>query len=277
MPLADVHLHFNWDHRELISADAVIAQLKRQSVQLGVVFSTPSELARELHAADPRRIIPLFSPYTTPTARHTWFGDADLPGKVRAALASGVYRGIGEVHLLPGIGPRRDNPVLLQLLALAAEFHVPFVIHTEAASHRYFLRLCQRFPGVRFQWAHAGGVLGPAELAPLLDACPNVWLELSARDPWHYGNFADTDGTLSPAWRAFLIRYQRRILLGSDPVWNAHQIDRWWEADEGWQHYAQLIAFHRRWLATLPPSVAERIRFTNALDFYRHGGARPSP
>ncbi len=271
--LVDVHLHFNWDHRELISAAQVIEKLDREGVATGVVFSTPPALARELQAAAPGRIIPLFSPYSTPAARHHWFRDRALPGRVREALASGRYHGIGEVHLVPGIGPRRDNPVLLQLLALAAEFDVPFVIHTEASSHRYFLPLCRRFPAVRFQWAHAGGVLGPRELSPLLDACPNVMLEFSARDPWHYGNLAEADGGLSQAWRAFFIRYQTRIMLGTDPVWNAQQIDRWWEADEGWSHYARLLAFHRRWLATLPPAVAARIRGGNARAFYR----LPSP
>jgi hypothetical protein len=36
-------------------------------------------------------------------------------------------------------------------------------------------------------------------------------------------------------------------MTGTDPVWNAHQIYRWYEADEGWQHYDDFLRFHRHW------------------------------
>jgi len=61
---------------------------------------------------------------------------------VRKLLDTGDYAGIGEVHLIAGVAPRRDNPVFVGLLALAKEFKVPFLIHTDASDHRYFLSIC---------------------------------------------------------------------------------------------------------------------------------------
>ncbi len=269
-PFADVHLHWNWDHAETLSAAEAAKRLRERNVVFGVVSSVPSAFARHLVAAADGRVVALWSPYYRTGNRHDWFFDPGVVTAARAALVSGHYAGLGEMHLTAGLGPRRDNPVVRGLLDLAREFAVPVLIHTDASSHRYFLPLCREYADVRFLWAHAGGILGPDELEPLLAACPNVWLELAARDPWHYGGFAAEDGTLTPDWRAFLIRHADRILTGTDPVWNAHQVYKWDEADQGWQHYDQLLRYHHRWLANLPPEVANRIRLTNALRFFNH-------
>ena len=276
-PFADVHLHYNWDHAETIGAGEAADMLRERNVVLGVVSSVPSAFARKLVAAGGGRIVALWSPYYRAGHRHDWFFDPEVVGQARAALASGDYVGLGEMHLTAGLGPRRDNPVVQGLLKLAQEFRVPVLIHTDASSHRYFLPLCRQYADVRFLWAHAGGILGPDELEPLLAACPNVWLEFAARDPWHYGGFADEDGSLSSAWRDFIIRHADRIMTGTDPVWNAHQVYKWDEADQGWRHYDRMFAYQHRWLAKLPPDVAEAIRVDNALRFFGVGAAaRPS-
>lgn len=57
-------------------------------------------------------------------------------------------------------------------------------------------------------------------------------------------------------------------MTGIDPVAGGHQVYRWYEADEGWKHYAEYHAYHRRWLAQLPPEVEEKIRLTNAQRFF---------
>ncbi len=236
----------------------------------------PSDYAWKLVEAGQGRIIALWSPYYRSGNRHDWFFDENVVRQARIALESGHYAGLGEMHLTAGLGPRRDNPVVQGLLQLAREFRVPMLIHTDASSHRYFLPLCRQYSEVRFLWAHAGGILGPDELAPLLEACPNVWLDLAARDPWHYGGFADVNGSLDPAWRAFLIRYQERIVTGTDPVWNAHQVYKWDEADQGWRYYDRMFEYQHRWLTKLPPAVAEKIRAGNALRFFgRSSGSGP--
>ena len=171
------------------------------------------------------------------------------------------------MHIGPGIAPA-SSEVFRGLLRLAAEYDVPVLLHTEASDYRYFTPICREFGSVRFLWAHAGN-LGPEQVGRLLSVCPNVWVEFSARDPAHYGNFIAADGTLPSAWAELIARHPARFMTGNDPVWNAHQMFRWYEAGEGWQHYEEFIRFQRAWLAQLPSRLEARVRLHNALDFFR--------
>jgi len=267
-PFADIHLHFNWDHEELLSAKEAVNILKKHNVVLASVSSVPSDYALKLKAAGGDWIIPFVSPYYHPANRLNWYYDKKLVAEIRKRLETGNYAGIGEVHIVAGIGPRRDNPVFVGLLELAKEFNLPFLIHTDAGDHRFFLSICRKYPQVRFLWAHAGGVLGPKQLDPLMQACPNVWLDMAARDPWHYDLFAYDDYSLIAGWRELIIKYQDRIVTGTDPVWNAQDIYRWYEADEGWAHYAKFQHFHRNWIKRFPADIEEKLRLTNAQRFF---------
>jgi hypothetical protein len=267
-PFADIHLHYNWDHEELVAPEQAIQILQDHYVTLAVVFSTPTPNALKLTSRPGLRVIHFFSPYISAYRRSGWFYDKEVVPRARAGLQNKTYAGIGEVHVVSGIGPRRDNKVLQGLLQLAAEFNVPFNIHTEASSHLFFKPLCQQYPNVRFLWAHAGGILAADEATKILKVCPNVWMEVSAKDPWHYGGLVDDQGKLRDAWKTAFIQYPDRFMVGTDPVWHAHQRDRWYEADEGWLHYQQFINFHRKWLAQLPDAVEKKIRLDNAMHFF---------
>ncbi len=268
LPFADVHLHYNWDHDEYFTPAEAVEQLKQHHVVLAAVSSVPSDFALKLADAGRGWIVPFYTPYYHAANRLNWFFDMQVVDKTREALASGRFFGIGEVHLVAGVGPRRDNAVFLGLLKLAQEFEVPMLIHTDAADYRYMLSICRQYPNVRFQWAHAGSVLQPTDLTKLMQACGNVWVDLSARDHWHYGYFLDEQYRLPSDWRDWMIRFQDRIMVGIDPVWNAHQIYRWYEADQGWKHYARLHNYHRNWMQQLPPVVERKLRLTNAQRFY---------
>jgi hypothetical protein len=269
-PFADVHLHYNWDQQELIEPEEAVRRLKANNVVLGVVSGVPSERALKLRAAGGDWIIPLFSPYTHHRGRTDWFTDPRVVEQARAGLQSGKYFGIGEVHFIAGVGPRWDNEVFQGLLDLAREFDVPMLIHTESSSHKYFEPICRNNPEIRFQWAHAGARLGPEEVGKLMAACPNVWTELSARDPWRYGKFADADGNLDSAWKALFRRFPERFMTGADPVWPPGSSQRWDVADSGWDRLGQFLDYHRRWLDRLPPELARKIRLENAREFYAY-------
>ncbi len=268
-PFADVHLHFNWDQEELLSANEALSVLEKNNVQFAVVFSTPSANAFKLSDISNGRVIPFFSPYITGHSRGNWFHDKHVLPLARKGLEEGRYKGIGELHVISGLGPRRDNKVLQGLLELAAEFDVPFNIHTETSDYRFLQPICEQHSKVRFLWAHAGGVLGPEHSEGILKACSNVWIELSARDPNHYGGLLDDDGKLRAGWKNVITNYPDRFMVGTDPVWNAHQVNRWYEADEGWLHYHKFISFHRKWLKELPKDVEKKVRLDNALRFFK--------
>lgn len=269
---ADIHLHYNWDHSEYISETEVVAKLRENNVILAVVSSVPSDFAGRLAAVAPEWILAFYSPYYEAGNRHNWYFDQGVLEATRQALESGNYTGLGEIHLVAGVGPRRDNPVFLGLVELAREYAVPMLLHTDASSYRYLLPICQQNSDVRIIWAHAGGILAPSQLSKLLVECDNVWLDLAARDPWHYGGFVDESGLLDTNWKELIIAYQDRIMVGTDPVWNAHQMYRWYEADQGWYHYERLLHYHHAWINQLPSEVQQKLRLSNAQKFFRRPG-----
>ncbi len=268
-PLIDVHLHFNWDQAELIEPEQAVQRLRDAGVLMGVVSSVPSHYAARLHAAAPDRIIALFSPYLEPGRRWLWHRQPGVVEATRTALESGIYRGIGELHLEPGAGPRLDDPVLTALLKLAVEFDVPALVHTDTSDHRYLLTLCRAHPRARILWAHAGGKLAVDEIGLLLDRCPNVSADLSARDPWRYDSLADVVGELPHGWRELILRHPGRFMIGSDPVWSVRKTQRWDSADEGWDYLAMLLEYHRHWLAHFPKHIQHRLLVENAQTFFR--------
>jgi len=136
-PFADVHLHYNWDHAETIGAGEAADMLRERNVVFGVVSSVPSAFAQKLVAVGGGRIVALWSPYYRAGNRHDWFFDPEVVEQARAALASGDYVGLGEMHLTAGLGPRRDNPVVQGLLKLAQVAETGTGIsRTGADSHR---------------------------------------------------------------------------------------------------------------------------------------------
>lgn len=272
--LADVHLHYSWDHRQATSATEAVELLRQQNVRLAVVSSTPPELALTLRKAGGNWILPLYRPYLDPNRRQNWFNDPAVLPATRAALQSGHYVGIGEFHLIAGLGPRRNNPVVQGLIKLGVEFDVPVLIHIETSSHRYFLPLCQQYPAARFLLAHAGGLLDHKEIGALMQSCPNVWVEFSARDTWRYtrSSIVNQNGQLLPGWRKLIEKYPERFMVGSDPVWPVEPLHGWDEPDTGWQRLPEFLGFHRQWLAGLPAALNKKLRLTNAQHFFRQQG-----
>ena len=276
-PFADVHLHYNWSQLDNLTAAQAVARLHEQNVVLAAVSSTPSDLVLKLREAGGDWILPMFSPYLEGSSRYTWFNDPRVLPAARAALASGDYLGIGEFHLMPGIGVKRDNKIVVGLIELAIEFDAPLLVHTEASDYRYFLPICQAHPKARFLWAHAGGLLPPEQVAQLMDACNNVWIDMSARDPWRYvmTPIADENGRLLPGWERLMMKHPARFMTGADAVWPVEDKHNWYEADSGWDHLGEYLDFHRRWLSFLPADVEQKIRLDNARVFFRRTGRRP--
>ena len=269
-PFADIHLHYNWDQEEIIDPETVVQRLKAENIKLGVVSSVPSNYALKLREAGGEWIIPIFSPYITPPHRQSWYLDKAVVEQAREGLENKKYYGIGELHLWSGLPPRQDNEILLALFHLAEQHDVPFLLHTESSDTKYIIPICQKHHKVRILWAHAGGILKPEDVEHAMLECSNLWIELSARDPWRYNTLVEDKGNLPAAWRELIIKYPDRFMTGSDPVWGVTKTQRWDEPDEGWDHLHQLIEFHRGWLAELPPDVEEKVRLSNALAFFRY-------
>ena len=272
-PLADVHLHWKWNQKEITTSEQAIEILRENRVALAVVTGTPPELALELEEKAPEMVVPIYGIYRIPEEWSQWHLDPEVLERTRKALQSGLYQGIGEIHMIGGFISDWKNPIISDLFNLAAEFDVPVMVHTEFSRANYMIGVCKAHSETRFLWAHAGSILPPSEVSRALDACSNLWVELSARDPWRHVSHQITDkGILEPEWRKLVIDYADRFMIGSDTVWPVDHLDPWYEADSGWEKLSQFLLFHRGWLDQLPPDTANKIRLNNALEFFRIKG-----
>jgi hypothetical protein len=269
-PLADVHLHYNGDQEAVVSPKEAIAILEKQNVKLAVVSSTPPELALVLREAGGNWVIPLFRPYFSEYQRHRWFADPTVLPRARNALASRNYKGIGELHLIAGLGPSRKNKTLHGLIQLAIEFDVPLLIHIETSSERYFTPLCKQYPKARFLIAHAGGLLNAKQMSNLLTTCTNVWTEFSARDHMRYvqSPIVNNKGRLLADWNKLIKQYPDRFMIGSDPFWPVEKEIAMEEPDSGWLYVKDYLNFHRKWLAELPEKTRRKLEYDNAVKFF---------
>ncbi len=267
--VADVHLHWKWNQKEVTTPEQAIDILLDNGVELAVVTATPPELALELQRLAPEWMVPIYGVYQDAVDWSNWYRDEGLLQRARKALASGAFRGIGELHMIGGFVSDWKNPNISGLFQLAAEFDVPVLVHTEFSRADYLIGFCQAYPKTRFLWAHAGSILPPAEVGRALQRCPNLWVELSARDPWrHVARGIDDQGVLKPEWHDLVISHADRFMIGSDPVWPVEQLNPWDEPDTGWQELPRFLQFHRQWLSHLPAEVADKVRMGNAKAFF---------
>ncbi|MES9863308.1 MAG: amidohydrolase family protein [Candidatus Thiodiazotropha sp. LLP2] len=269
--LADIHLHWKWNQKEVTEAEQAVEILRDNHVTLAVVTGTPPELALELQQLAPDIVVPIYGVYKGAIDWSNWHHDKGLVRRVRLALESGHYHGIGELHMISGFVTDWKNPNISGLFEIAAVFDVPVLVHTEFSRADYLIGFCSAYPKTRFLWAHAGSILPPSEVARALSQCANLSVELSARDPWrHVGNpIVDEMGLLKVEWRDLVIKYADRFMIGSDPVWPVEQLNPWDEPDSGWEHLSRFLGFHREWLKQLPTEIAQKVRFNNAMDYFK--------
>jgi hypothetical protein len=150
--------------------------------------------------------VPALRPYRTPNDQFTWTRDDSILTYVQQRLEEGdaPYRGIGEFHLLVGESTRTE-PVAFA--ALGADRGLILHIHADADALEQFLALRS---DVTVLWAHAGMTASPARVQAVLDAHPNVWVELALRTDVAPG------GVLDPNWAALFARYPDRFMIGTD-------------------------------------------------------------
>lgn len=271
-PVVDAHLHYKWNQAEVTSPRAAVAALRRNGVEAAVVTGTPPELALELYRLAPDLVVPIYGPYRRTGEWYGWQARMELVDEVRRGLATGPYRGIGELHLIGDFAVRPGHgTVLAGLLAAAVEHDVPVLIHTEFSRAEPTLSLCRANPRNRLLLAHAGAALVPAEVERILDACPNVWMDLSARDPWRFLRLpiAGGSGRLLPEWEALVLGYPDRFMVGSDAVWPVERLDAWDQPDTGWERIGEFLDFHRVWTASLPRDIAAKVLRDNARRLFR--------
>ena len=166
--------------------------------------------------------------------------------------AAGAYRGIGEFHLYDSANA--NGPVAKQLMVFAEEKSLAVLAHVDdVAIDLLMANAPSQGQKLRLIWAHTGiGGASVARVEALLAQYPLLMGELSYRP-----GLTCADGKLCPEWRALLLKYPGRFVIGSD-TW----------VNQRWLYYDELMQGYRRWLGDLPDPVARQIAWDNAAGLF---------
>jgi hypothetical protein len=276
-PLFDAHLHYNNEActHETPAPECphpmadVLDRMQRNGVRAIVANSRPNDGTRALASAREQAraagvtVVPFVRLYRDRADYNNWFRDQTIVDMVQTELKRGTpagpYRGLGEFHLYDSANA--NGPVAKQLMALAEEKSLAILAHVDdTAIELLMANTPSKGQKSLLIWAHTGIGGTPApRVDELFARYPKLVGELSYRPGLTCG-----DGQLCPEWRALLLKYPDRFLIGSD-TW----------INQRWQYYDELMKGYRTWLGGLPPDVARRIAWDNGAKLF--GVALPKP
>lgn len=257
-PLFDAHLHYNDEAQAAHPLADVLGRMQRSGVRAIVANSRPNEGTRALATARTQAaaagvtVVPFVRLYRNRADYTGWFDDESIHAMVLDELARGTpagpYRGLGEFHLYDSANA--DGRIARRLMQLAEQRELVVLAHCDDAAVE---RLMAHAPRARLIWAHTGiGGVPAARVRELLRRHPTLMGELSYRP-----GLTDGGGRLSTEWKALLLEFPQRFLVGSDTWINAR-----------WQGYEALMREARHWLGDLPPAVARRIGWDNGAELF---------
>jgi len=304
-PFIDVHNH---QRRELAPADLqkLVADMDHIGMAVMVNLSggsgdTLRQGLANLRSAGPKRFV-AFANVDLRKIDEPNFGEnaaRQLEADVKnGAVGLKIFKNLG-MFLNDASGKRvpTDDPRLDPIWRKAGELGIPVLIHTgepvafwepvdknnerwlelqqfpdrrrsDATKFASFEQtmgeqhnLFRKHPKTKFINAHLGW-LGHdlTRLAKLLDELPNVYTEIGA--------VLHELGRQPRAARAFLIKYQDRVLMGKD-IWNAEEYATYFRVleteDEYFDYYRKRHAFWKMYGLGLPDEVLKKIYYKNAL------------
>ena len=247
LPIFDAHVHYNEPAWQPYPVQRIRNLLRQAGIAGAAISSSPDDGTRRLIGLNRARFVAVLRPYRAGVSAGNWMNDPGGADYLTRRLASGRYRGIGEVHLQTAVDA--TQPMARRAAELAVERGILLHVHSGAAPIQ---SLRWQFPELKLLWAHGGMVEPPEVIGPLLADDDKLWVELSFRAADIAG-----DGWLRPAWRSLFVNYPDRFVIGSDTYLTSR-----------WDNYGELIEEHRKWLAQLPADVAEAIAHRNAARLF---------
>ena len=267
-PLFDAHLHYNeeaWNGSTgpITPAD-VLARLKHNDVRAVIANSRPNDGTKTLVALPDTAkagvtVVPFIRLYRNRADYDNWFRDESIFDLVMAEYARGTpgpqggqapvpFRGIGEFHLYDSANA--TQPVAKKLMQFAATHKLPVLAHVDDTA---IALLMAHAPDARLIWAHTGiGGASVERVDALFARYPQLMGELSYRP-----GLTCEGGQLCPEWRALLMKYPTRFMIGSD-TW----------VNQRWLSYDVLMQGYRAWLGGLPADVARQIAWGNGAALF---------
>jgi predicted TIM-barrel fold metal-dependent hydrolase len=303
-PFIDVHNH---QRRDMPAAevDQLVADMDRIGLKVMVNLSGGSGAGlvqglNTLRAKNPKRFVAFAN------VDFRGIDDPGFGAKAAKQLEEDVKHGAVGLKIFKNLGMfvvdkagkrvHTDDPRLDPIWRKAAELKIPVLIHTGEPSafwspldkhNERWLELQQfpdrrrtdpkfasfeetmaeqhnlfrKHPNTTFIDAHLGWLGNDlTRLGKLLDAMPNVNTEIGA--------VLHELGRQPRAARAFLIKYQDRVLMGKD-IWNAEEYATYFRVleteDEYFDYYRKRHAFWKMYGLGLPDEVLKKIYYKNAL------------
>jgi predicted TIM-barrel fold metal-dependent hydrolase len=177
-----------------------------------------------------------------------------------------------------------DHPLFLLLADISAEHGAPIVLHMEAVPNEMalpaglksppnpprlhenisaFERLLSHNPRSRIIWAHLGsdntGFRTPDLCRRLLDAHPNLYMEIKV-DPLSLGKDPPlVDGKIKPEWLELFEDFPSRFIIGTDQHYGPGEDP--FKGPQRWQTVVSLVN-------QLPPGLRRKIAAENAARLY---------
>ena len=268
-PLFDAHLHYNdeaWQGQPPAHPPAdVLARMQKNGVRAIVANSRPNDGTQTLAALPQTKaagitVVPFIRLYRNRADYDNWHQDESIFEMVQTELARGTaagpYRGIGEFHLYDSA--HANAPVAKKLMALAEEKSLAVLAHVDdEAIDLLMANTPSKGQKLRLIWAHSGiGGASVARVSELLANYPLLMGELSYR-PGLTCPDGKGAGKLCPEWRALLLKYPSRFMIGSDTWVNQRCL-----------YYDELMQGYRTRLADLPADVARKIAWDNAATLF---------
>jgi len=240
LPIFDAHVHYSHDAVEMIPPKAAVEILRKAGVRKVMVSSSDDDGTQRLLAEAPDLVVPSLRPYRRRSDTAGWTNDPTIIDYVEKRLKSYTYRAIGEFH---AYGGDIDKPVVQRMIALAREHKLLLHAHSDADAIE---RIFKTYPEAIVLWAHAG-FDRPERVREMLRRHPNLWCDLAFRTDQASG------GTVAPEWREAFLEFPDRFMVGTDTF-----------TPERWYYVGEHATYSRRWLASLPGDLAERIGYRNA-------------
>jgi Amidohydrolase len=261
-PLFDAHLHYNDEAQVAHPLADVLARTPLLCMRAIVANSRPNDGTKSLAAAKTETakagvtVVPFIRLYRNRADYSGWFADDTIYTMVQTELARGTaagpYLGIGEFHLYDSANA--NGPVAKKLMALADEKQLAVLAHVDdAAIDLLMANTPSKGAKTKLIWAHTGiGGASAQRVRALLQTYPQLMGELSYRP-----GLTGSDGKLSPEWRALVLDFPTRFMIGSD-TW----------VNQRWQYYGELMQGYRIWLGDLPADVARKVAWDNGARLF---------
>jgi hypothetical protein len=266
-PLFDAHLHYNdeaWNGQTGPHPLAdVLARIQRNGVRGVLANSRPNDGTKALAAEALKgniQVVPFVRLYRNRADYDSWYRDDTIHTMVQTELARGAangpFKGIGEFHLYDSANA--NGPTAKKLMALADEKNLVILAHVDdVAIDLLMANTPSKGKETKLIWAHTGiGGAPAARVDALFAKYPLLMGELSYRPGLTCRD--DKEGEqLCPEWRALLLKYPSRFMIGSD-TW----------VNQRWQYYDELMRGYRAWLGGLPADVARKIGWGNGAALF---------